>query len=789
MGIVRRTLARRGAAHAQDCQERLRYRLSPRTTNTYLEAMRATRPALPPPRRASTARPAISSSIRCGRSTRALITHGHSDHARAGHGAVLATRQTLDIMALRYGDGFRRRHAGGACSARRSTLNGVDGHASIRPAMCSARRRSRSSTTAPASSPRATTSAGRTRPALPFEPVRCDVFITEATFGLPVFRHPPDARRDRPAAQSVSAVSGARASRRRLCARQGAARHPAAARRRLRRADLHPRRAGAALRLLREPGHRSRRRCSPATVESGAKADFAGAIVVGPPSAFADRWARRFPDPVACFASGWMRIRQRAKQRGVELPLIISDHSDWDELTETIARDRRRARSGSPMAARRRWCAGASCRASPRGRCIWSATRTRATDEEPCCGAASRARPRPSCGGGGPTSPGSKGHEPLRRTPRPPRPDAVAQRQADAARRLFPRVETPTAASARRHHRRPVDRRVKPAMLRALVAERMDQVLFGYSYDYVGDLAETVSLVWPEPTPHSSANHEPTLGEVVEQAAVGEPLGRADGARAPARQRRHPGALRAHQAGHRRPAGRRLGAARQAGAGRFRQGRRHRDRGALARADAALRRAVRLAGRQGAEAGAGAPGRCSGRSCWRNPVEDGDLDKLDPADYAAEWKWDGIRVQAVSRRRRPPALFAHRRRHLRRLSRSRRGAWISTARSTASCWSARRRECDRHLLRPAAAAEPQDRVAEDARAIPGLHPRLRPPAGRRARICARLPFAERRDAAGGLRRARSTRRASTSRRSSPSPSWEELDAAAHATRRIRSSRA
>ena len=76
---------------------------------------------------------------------------------------------------------------------------------------------------------------------------------------------------------------------------------------------------------------------SPATIESGTKDQFAGAIVVGPPSAFQDRWARRFPDPVACFASGWMRIRQRAKQRGVELPLILSDHSDWDELTATIS--------------------------------------------------------------------------------------------------------------------------------------------------------------------------------------------------------------------------------------------------------------------------------------------------------------------------------------------------------------------------------------------------------------------------------------------------------------------
>ena len=57
---------------------------------------------------------------------------------------------------------------------------------------------------------------------------------------------------------------------------------------------------------------------------------------------------------------------------------------------------------------------------------------------------------------------------------------------------------------------------VKPAMLRQLVSERMDPVLFGYSYDYVGDLAETVSLVWPE-TPGSRPNHDITLAEVVEK--------------------------------------------------------------------------------------------------------------------------------------------------------------------------------------------------------------------------------------------------------------------------------
>ena len=61
-----------------------------------------------------------------------------------------------------------------------------------------------------------------------------------------------------------------------------------------------------------------------------------GAVVLAPPSAIGDRWSRRLPDPLAALASGWMRVRQRAKQNNVELPLVISDHADWDELTATI---------------------------------------------------------------------------------------------------------------------------------------------------------------------------------------------------------------------------------------------------------------------------------------------------------------------------------------------------------------------------------------------------------------------------------------------------------------------
>ncbi len=72
-------------------------------------------------------------------------------------------------------------------------------------------------------------------------------------------------------------------------------------------------------------------------VRGADKAELAGTITLCPPSALSDVWTRRFPDPLTAFASGWMRIRARARQHGVALPLVISDHADWDGLTATIA--------------------------------------------------------------------------------------------------------------------------------------------------------------------------------------------------------------------------------------------------------------------------------------------------------------------------------------------------------------------------------------------------------------------------------------------------------------------
>jgi putative mRNA 3-end processing factor len=165
-----------------------------------------------------------------------------------------------------------------------------------------------------------------------FEPVECDLFVTEATFGLPVFRHPA-------ARGEVARLLASVAAQPERCHAVGVY-----ALGKAQRLIAELRRAGwdrtihlhGALVGLCETYEALGVPLGPLAQVRDKGADLRGEIVLAPPGALQDRWARRLPDPVICAASGWMRVRQRAKQRGVELPLVISDHADWDELTETI---------------------------------------------------------------------------------------------------------------------------------------------------------------------------------------------------------------------------------------------------------------------------------------------------------------------------------------------------------------------------------------------------------------------------------------------------------------------
>ena len=259
---------------------------------------------------------------------RAFVTHGHADHARGGHDAVWATPETLAIMDARYGEqsanpvGYGETVRMGDVQISFVPAGHVLGSAQIvlehagERVVVSGDYKRRSDPTCP-----------------PFEPQACDVFITEATFGLPVFLHPDTG-------DEIDKLLAALHANPDRCVLVGAYALGKAQRviaeLRLRGHDdpiyLH----GAMQRLcdlyaqLGVPLGDLR----PAT--GVPKKEMAGKIVVSPPGALNDRWSRRLPDPITAMASGWMRIRQRAVQRNVELPLIISDHADWHELTDTI---------------------------------------------------------------------------------------------------------------------------------------------------------------------------------------------------------------------------------------------------------------------------------------------------------------------------------------------------------------------------------------------------------------------------------------------------------------------
>jgi len=263
---------------------------------------------------------------------RALITHAHSDHARPGHGAVLATQETLDLMRLRYGDDF----AGTAQAIRYGENVRLDGAmVSFHPAghiLGSAQ------IAVEVDGLRVVASGDYKNipdpTCTPFERIRCDVFITEATFALPVFRHgDPSGEIARllrsvalfpERAHLVGAYSLGKAQRLIALLRGAGYDRPIYLHGAIESITRYYESRGIALGELR-------------LVRGADKAALAGTITICPPSTLNDLWARRFPDPVNAFASGWMRVRARARQQGVVLPLVISDHADWDGLTATIA--------------------------------------------------------------------------------------------------------------------------------------------------------------------------------------------------------------------------------------------------------------------------------------------------------------------------------------------------------------------------------------------------------------------------------------------------------------------
>ncbi len=260
---------------------------------------------------------------------RALITHAHADHARPGHRAYLAAAPGERVLRARLGDiplqclpyGERlvvgdvvvsfhpAGHVLGSAQVRvehRGEVWVVSGDYKVEPdATCA-----------------------------PFEPVRCDTFVTESTFGLPVYRWPAQrevfAEIDRwwqaNAAEGRASVLFCYAfgKAQRILAGVDASIGPIVCHGAVEPLNRAYRDSGVGLPRTR------------GVAESGDRAELRRALVLAPPSAAGSPWMRRFGDASDAFASGWMLLRGARRRRGVDRGFVLSDHADWPGLQQAI---------------------------------------------------------------------------------------------------------------------------------------------------------------------------------------------------------------------------------------------------------------------------------------------------------------------------------------------------------------------------------------------------------------------------------------------------------------------
>lgn len=262
---------------------------------------------------------------------RAVITHGHGDHARSGMGEYHATRAGLPILhwrlglactyfAYEYGEAFQ---LGDAVVSLHSAGH-VLGSAQVRIEVGG----------------RVWVASGDYKrqhdpTCAPFEVVPCDTFITEATFGLPIYRWPHTADvareivewRDHCATRGEAAVllSYSLGKAQRVLAEldawtdQPVLLHGAV------QTGVEVYR-GAGIRMVP----------TRPVADEEKTADFAGQLVIAPPSAAGSTWMRRFRGAQIGFASGWMRVRGNRRRRNYDRGFVISDHADWPDLMRTI---------------------------------------------------------------------------------------------------------------------------------------------------------------------------------------------------------------------------------------------------------------------------------------------------------------------------------------------------------------------------------------------------------------------------------------------------------------------
>ncbi len=262
--------------------------------------------------------------------TRAIVTHAHADHARRGSARYLVCRDGLPVFRTRLG-------ANAALDAlpygEAVTHNGV--RVSLHPAghiLGSAQVRLEHRGRVAAVSGDYKLDADLT--CAPFEPVRCELFVTESTFGLPIYRWPAQAE----VFAEVNAWWKANQSEGRASLLYGYA--LGKAQRLLAGLDpgvgpiyLH----GAVLKLVQDYRDAGVPLPPARYVGEAAKdTDWSRALILAPPTAHGSPWARKFGPASTAFASGWMQIRGTRRRKAIDRGFVLSDHADWPGLLEAV---------------------------------------------------------------------------------------------------------------------------------------------------------------------------------------------------------------------------------------------------------------------------------------------------------------------------------------------------------------------------------------------------------------------------------------------------------------------
>ncbi|MBZ8139445.1 DNA ligase-associated DEXH box helicase [Rubrivivax gelatinosus] len=265
---------------------------------------------------------------------RAVITHAHADHARRGHGTYLAQADGAGVLRARLGDISLQTLAWGEAVE----INGV--RLSLHPAghvlgSAQVRLEHGGQVWVVSGDYFASGVGDEHNPSCPaFEPQRCHCFITESTFGLPIYRW-------RPQAEVFAAIDA-------WWAANAAAGRPSLllgysfgkAQRLLAGVDasIGPVVTHGSVEAVNE-AYRAAGVVLPATrpLDGLAKADLARALVVAPPAVVGSAWTRRLGDYGDAFASGWMQLRGTRRRYGVDRGFVLSDHADWPGLQRAIA--------------------------------------------------------------------------------------------------------------------------------------------------------------------------------------------------------------------------------------------------------------------------------------------------------------------------------------------------------------------------------------------------------------------------------------------------------------------